>query len=184
MPHKARAARNGISHRTIHSIYTRRKEVLAAVDGGSPSFSRCVQPCRFPFVHELLYQCFPRVRCMACKNMPLSRLALFIEARDFAQRHDPWAPFQSSNGFVDLWVRLHLMKSIHLLRTGGGVDLIEGETRMTALREKMVRMDPDCIVNMDEAALFLPTGTHTFICFCERHPGRHAARGFKARKHA
>lgn len=32
--------------------------------------------------------------------------------------------------------------------------MIEGETRMAALREKLVRLDPYCINNMDEAALF------------------------------
>ena len=31
--------------------------------------------------------------------------------------------------------------------------MMEGERRMAELREKMVGLDPECILNMDEAAL-------------------------------
>lgn len=56
VPHKAFGARNCISKRTIHSICTRRKLVLADAEGGSHSFAPCMQPCHFPFVIVFLYQ--------------------------------------------------------------------------------------------------------------------------------
>lgn len=176
VPRDVLAQRYGISKRTIHSVSARRREVWAAAAAGAPSFARCVQPCRFPLVNSLLFEWFLRIRTMGRKTMPLSRLALSVKARELAQRHYPGQDFSASNGFIDRWARRHGVRSIHLHGSGGGVDIVEGETRMAELRAKMVGLDPDCILNMDEAALFYQLApTRSYVMDCDARETRGTA---------
>ena len=176
VPRDVLAQRYGISKRTIHSVSARRREVWAAAAAGAPSFARCVQPCRFPLVNSLLFEWFLRIRTMGRKTMPLSRLALSVKARELAQRHYPGQDFSASNGFIDRWARRHGVRSIHLHGSGGGVDIVEGETSMAELRAKMVGLDPDCILNMDEAALsYQLAPTRSYVMDCDARETRGTA---------
>jgi len=160
VPRETLALRYGVTKRAIYGVWAGRSKTWDAAARGVPLRAHCVQVCRFPLIDKLLYEWFMRIRSMGRKTMPISRIALQVKASQLARLHYPAASFSESNGFVDRWVKRHSIRSVHLHGSGGGIDLVEGKRRMDELREKMVGLDPECILSMDEAALFyLPTPT-------------------------
>ena len=173
VPREALAARYGVTKRAIYGVWQGRVNSWAAAARGVPLGARCIQVCRFPLVDQLLFEWFMRIRSMGRKKMPISRHALQVKASELARRHYPGKHFAASNGFVDRWVKRHAIRSVHLHGSRGGIDLVEGEKRMAVLREKMVGMDPESILNMDEAALFYQLApSNSYVLECDAKEAR------------
>jgi len=183
VPRETLALRYGVTKRAIYGVWAGRSKAWDAAARGVPLRAHCVQVCRFPLIDKLLYEWFMRIRSMGRKTMPISRIALQVKASQLARLHSPAASFSASNGLVDRWVKRYSIRSVHLRGSGGGIDLVEGERRMAKLREKMVGLVPECILNMDEDGLFYqlaPTYSYMLVCDSEETRGTELQRA-KAR---
>jgi len=168
VPDETLALRYGVTKRAIYGVWAGWSKILDAAARGVPLRAHCVQVCWFPLIGELLYEWFMRIRSMGRKTMPISRIALQVKASQLACLHYPVTTFSASNGFVDRWVKRRSLGSVHLHGSGGGIDLLEGEWRTAELREKMVALDPECILNMDETALLYKLApTYSYVLECD-----------------
>ena len=74
---------------------------------------------------------------------------------------------------MDRRKKRHNVKNIHVHGSGGATDMVEGEKRTAMGRATMVGMDPELILNMDEAALFYELApTKSYILECDSRETR------------
>eukprot|EP00170_Pyropia_yezoensis_P000282 contig_1783_g283 len=145
------ATRYGVSRRAISRIHSCREQTWRAADAGVPYSSLCAHPAHFPLVDEALLAWFLRLRSA---GLPVSRLALQVKAVALAGVHYPGAPFRASNGYIQRWRTRSGVRSIRLHGAGGAVNVETAEMQMKELRDKLIGVDPDLLLNMDEAALY------------------------------
>jgi len=116
------------------------------------------------------------VRRLGREAVPFALLALSEEAKQLACDHYTGVKFTESNGFVYRWTKRHNITNSHLHGPGGATDMVDWERRMAVLRTRMLRMDPDFVQKMDEAALFYQLApTKSYLLECDARETRGTA---------
>lgn len=145
------ADRYGVDRRTVRRVYAQRETHWESSAAGVSPSSQCTRASRFRTVCQELFEWFVRART---GGPPVSRLALQVRASALAQRHYPGVAFNASNGLIERWRTRRGVRGICLHGSGGAVDTDTAAAQVEELREKLVGVDPDPTLNMDEAAVF------------------------------
>jgi len=148
------AERYGVTERAVRKLFTRREHVWRAESAGVPHGFRTARPQRFALVDAKVLEWFTQAQGPGCTRLPILLMTLKTRARLYASQLYPGRPFTASNGYFQGFLRLHQVKSIRLHGTGRSTPPVDAQQKKVEMRAKMAGMDPDLVLNMDEAALF------------------------------
>ena len=140
-----------VSTESIRKTIKRKKEIEDDLHDANfkPSQKRR-RKAKYPWIEKELIEWIEHLRVW---KFPVTSTVIKVRAKELAIKSGV-TEFNCNNGWFEGFKNRFSLRSIRLVGEGGSSKVVEYETKLAEISEKISTFPIDCVYNMDEAGIF------------------------------